>query len=316
MNSCPSLIEWSLSATLSIVNVGQGDCIVLHDRTVGDAILIDCPSGKGNTAVEFLKAHSIQKLRAVVVSHLHADHYGGIEEALDRLIPAPEELWLSVAFAEGQGSRPAGRAVLSLLSRIARKREIRRSIPVTGKVLSCGRMRLDVLAPNEEAQLRAVERADPNWSSLIVSAELAGFRALLGADAPPAQWANLIAEKADLRADVLLVPHHGAGFPGQDLHALLDAVRPSVIGLSAGSANPYDHPRAGTLDILGRYATRNNARLLCTQLNRHCAGRAVPADTVCAGTISVELGPSSLRVQTGNAAHQALVVGQPSARCV
>lgn len=267
--------------------------------------------------MQFLDALSVQNLCAVVVSHLHADHYGGIEESLERLMPTPEQLWLSVAFADGRSTPAAGRAVLSLLNRIAKRRGIRRSIGREGQVLICGRMRLEVIAPDDNAVLDSIASGNPNWSSLIVLAELDGFRAILGADAPSGLWKRLIDEEVDLSADVLLMPHHGAEFSAAELTRLLEAVSPTVIGLSVGSVNPYGHPRSGTLEVLGSYirATKG-ARLLCTQLNEHCAGRGGSPDTACAGTISVSADSGELRVMTSNLSHGAFVARQASARCV
>jgi competence protein ComEC len=259
---------------------------------------------------------SVQSLCAVVVSHLHADHYGGIEESLERLMPTPEHLWLGVAFAEGRSTPSAGRAVLSLLNRIAKQRGISRSIGRKGHTLTCGRMHIEVLAPDDLALLESVASGNPNWSSLIVKAELDGFQAVLGADAPPGLWRRLIDEEVDLTADVLLIPHHGADFSAAELTRLLEAVSPAVIGQSVGSVNPYDHPRSGTLEVVGSYVRAIQGYLLCTQLNRHCAGKLVSPDTACAGTISVSADAGGLRVTTSTLSHRVFVAKQPSPHCV
>ncbi len=304
------------SAELSILDVGQGDCVVLHDPEHDEAVLIDCPTGRSQVALDFLAALN-KHLRAVVVSHLHRDHYGGIEESLDRLAPVPENLWLSLAFAQGDTTAPAGRAALSFMNRFAKRRGVERKIPRSSAELVCDRIRLDVLSPDEGTEIDAVATGDPNRSSLIVAAELAGFRALLGADAPSTQWERMIAGGVDLRADVLLMPHHGADFHSDPtrLAAILNAVVPSVIAVSVGSVNEYDHPREATLDALGAYATGRGARLVCTQLNRLCANRQVERDFACAGTISISGKSGALEVQTGNAGHRALVRSLPCARC-
>lgn len=305
------------SAELSILDVGQGDCIVLHDPEHDEAVLIDCPTGRGEVALDFLTDLNIHHLRAVVVSHLHRDHYGGIEESLDQLAPVPENLWLSLAFAQGDTSRPGGRAALSVMNRFAKRRGIERKIPLSSATLVCDRIRLDVLSPDEGTVIDAVSTSDPNRSSLIVAAELAGFRALLGADAPAAQWEGLIAGGVDVSADVLLMPHHGAGFHSDParLATILDAIAPSVIAVSVGSANEYDHPRETTLDALGAYATDRHARLVCTQLNRLCANQVVGADVACAGTISISGQSGALNVETEKAAHLEFVASLPYPRC-
>jgi competence protein ComEC len=305
------------SAELSILDVGQGDCIVLHDPERDEAVLIDCPTGRGQVALDFLTALEIRRLRAVVVSHLHRDHYGGIEESLDRLAPTPENLWLSLAFAQDGTAVPRGRAALSKMNQFAKRRKIDHRIPRRSAALVCDRIRLDVLGPDEGAEIDAVSTGKPNRSALVVAAELAGFRALLGSDAPLAQWERMIADGVNLRADVLLMPHHGAGLHSDParLTEILGAVVPSVIAVSVGSVNSYDHPHEAMLDALGTYTTTTGARLVCTQLNRLCAARRIAADFACAGTISISGESGALDVRTGNAEHQKLVRSLPCARC-
>jgi competence protein ComEC len=305
------------SVELSILDVGQGDCIVLHDPEHAEAVLIDCPAGRGDIPLRHLSDRKVKRVRAVIVSHLHRDHYGGIEEALPHLALVPDELWLSVAYAQGKTSPPGGRAVLNQLNRFARTRGISRTIPMAASRLVCSRMRLAVLSPDDSAQLDAIGSGDPNWSSLIVKADLGGYRALFGADAPATQWERVIAQGADVRADVLLMPHHGGSFASDPdrLRRFLDAVSPSVVVLSVGAVNAHGHPERLTLDALGAYARSNDARLICTQLNRLCNGRRVPAGRSCAGTISISGGSGALSVATGRAAHDGFVAALPSPRC-
>jgi len=306
-----------MSGQLSIIDVGQGDCVVLSDLEFGEAILIDCPVGRGQLALDFLSRLAVNRLRAVIVSHLHRDHYGGIEEVLERLMPTPEALWLSLAHAEGRTVPPAGRAVLNSMRKFARERRVECRLLSVDRHLSCGRVRLDILSPDDNAQIDAVARADPNWSSLVASVDLCGFRVLLGSDAPPGQWQRLIDAGVDLKADVLLVPHHGAAFgasPSQ-LQTVLSAVSPAVLVVSVGARNTYGHPDRTTLDVLGRYAITNGARLVCTQLNKFCAGRTTRADEMCGGTISISRTADQLVVHTENGQHHGFVAGLASARC-
>jgi competence protein ComEC len=72
---------------------------------------------------------------------------------------------------------------------------------------------------------------------------------LLPADIEAKQEAALVAAVPDkLRADVLLVPHHGSGTSSTP--AFLAAVRPQHGIFQLGYRNRYHHPRA---DVLQRY---------------------------------------------------------------
>jgi competence protein ComEC len=79
-----------------------------------------------------------------------------------------------------------------------------------------------------------------------------------------------------LRADVLLVPHHGSKTSSSD--AFLDAVQPRIALVQAGYRNRFGHPAP---DVAGRYASRG-VRLV---ENARCGAAhwtsAAPRDVVC-----------------------------------
>jgi len=100
--------------------------------------------------------------------------------------------------------------------------------------------------------------------------------ALLAGDIEQAQEARLIAAAVPLRADVLLVPHHGSKTSSSAV--FLDAVQPRMALVQAGYRNRFGHP-AGP--VLARYAERN-IRVVDTP---HCGAAiwrsAQPQDVKC-----------------------------------
>lgn len=75
--------------------------------------------------------------------------------------------------------------------------------------------------------------------------------ALLAGDIEEAQEAALRSREPDLRATVLLVPHHGSKTSSSA--AFLDAVAPQVALVQAGYRNRFGHPAE---PVLQRYAQR------------------------------------------------------------
>jgi competence protein ComEC len=75
--------------------------------------------------------------------------------------------------------------------------------------------------------------------------------ALLVGDIEAAQEARLVASGDSLRADVLLMPHHGS--KTSSTPAFLDAVLPTVALVQAGYRNRFGHPAPPVLD---RYRER------------------------------------------------------------
>jgi beta-lactamase superfamily II metal-dependent hydrolase len=63
---------------LAVLNVGQGDCVVVRDPASASAAVIDCPGHAPNAPLAYLEDHRVERLCGVIVTHLHDDHYGGI----------------------------------------------------------------------------------------------------------------------------------------------------------------------------------------------------------------------------------------------
>jgi competence protein ComEC len=291
---------------LAVLDVGQGDAFVLHDPQSSTAILIDCPAGKASVPIDFLAQRNVLRLESLIVSHLHDDHYGGALDVL-RQVPA-NEILVSLNIGVGQ-AHPKVVAFLREIKRVVATSGCQWSVPTRSRstgstpVLHHGPMSLTVLGPDERAQLDTAAGTNTNHASMIVRADLGTFTVLLGADAPPARWAMLVASDDVLQADVMVFPHHGAAFGTEgDVLRLLDRVRPKVIVLSVGAHNSYDHPNETTLRLLGSYAISNGARLVCTQLNRHCAPRTSQRG-MCAGTIVVSATGDALSVATERLDH-------------
>ena len=110
----------------------------------------------------------------------------------------------------------------------------------------------------------------------------------------------------DLRAPILVYPHHG-GLPGagtdpaEHARKLLAAVDPRVVIFSIGRE---EHANPNPRTILTLREALPNARIVCTQLSKHCAeqlsdhspthlsrafARGRENGTCCGGTIVVPL---------------------------
>jgi hypothetical protein len=174
----------------------------------------------------------------------------------------------------------------------------------------------------QDLQLAARLAGHPNEGSAVLLIEWGGHRVLLGADLGEPGWRRLTRQdRKDIRADVFRFPHHGASFPVPDPKtetlseaALLDAVDPSVVIISVGTANLYDHPDPLVIRAI-RKRRRGGAlvRLLCTEANYHCVQpsgkpfRAKPQSSVwCAGSITVDLTADRIVVTPEEGEHEAV----------
>src|SRR4051794_19111498 len=72
------------TARVNIVDVGQGDAILIRSPE-GKTALID--AGPSKKIVSTLKRLGVKSIDLVVVSHHHADHYGGMDDVIRAFHP-------------------------------------------------------------------------------------------------------------------------------------------------------------------------------------------------------------------------------------
>jgi competence protein ComEC len=219
-------------------DVGQGDALVVPTGP-GEAVLVDAGPEVGPVD-RCLDRLGIDTLPLVLLSHLDADHVGGLPGAL-----AGREVG---TVATGTLS-PADDREAGLAAQVARA-GARREVLEPGDVRTVGGARLEVLAPPAEI---ATAAAEPNDLSLVVRVTHRGVRVLLTGDLSAAAEARLLDRGVDLRADVLKVPHHGSADADP---AFLAATGARVALVSVGADNPYGHPAPGLLSLLTRSGMR------------------------------------------------------------
>ncbi|WP_337110514.1 ComEC/Rec2 family competence protein [Prescottella equi] len=223
---------WALVAC----DVGQGDGLVL---SAGGrrAVVVDAGPEPGPMD-RCLRRLGIDEIPLLVVTHLHADHYGGLDAVLHGRSVG--------AVAIGPASLPEGG--FRFVSAAASRADVPLVRLAAGRQLTVGAVRITVLGPLlPEPRTPADAEDGANDASLVLMAETAAGRLLLTGDVEEDGQRALLRSKIPLRADVLKVPHHGSRTTSPEF---LDAVRPRVALVSVGADNTFGHPNPGILQRL------------------------------------------------------------------
>ena len=257
---------------ITMVDVGQGDCIYLQEES-GVHMLIDGGSSDRSEVaayqiIPFLKYEGVSRLDAVVVTHPDDDHISGIRTMLEDA--GGDGIFVETLYLPDVGEAGRNRAYLELedLAEAA-------GIPVryigTGDRLHFGKVMLTCMNPE-----KGWNTADTNAYSTVLYLTYGTFSALftgdlegggerrvtelLGTRHPgaerdaPAQ--SFFGRKDAIQAGtsgitLLKTAHHGSGNSTGDL--FLRQTAPAIALISSGRGNRYGHPHKELLERLEQY---------------------------------------------------------------
>ena len=268
----PAQGEFELLAT----DIGQGNSILV--RTAGHSLLYDAgprfsreSDAGGRTLVPLLRALD-ERLDTLVLSHRDADHTGGAAAVLAMQTQAGLLSSLETEHAL-HTLRPAGPAMAASATAMPNSARMGSQRCMAGQHWQWDGVDFDILHP-------AATDYDANVKSNAMSCVLRISNgrqvALLTGDIEAAQEARLLANAAPIRADVLLVPHHGSKTSSTE--AFLNAVQPRIALVQSGYRNRYNHPAPAVAE---RYAQRNIRLVQSPQCGAATWSSAAPDAVTC-----------------------------------
>ena len=233
---------------MTVLDVGQGLAVVVataRHTLVYDAgpRYTDTADAGGRIVVPYLRAAGLRRADGVVVSHQDLDHAGG---ALSLLQAVPVG-WLASSLGHDHPMVRAAQPRSQVLPCVA------------GQQWTWDGVRFSVLHPTGIEYDDALGKT--NDRSCVVRVDSMHGSALVSGDIEARSERALLARRpADLRADVLVVPHHGSRT--SSTHAFVRTVAPAYAVVGCGYRNRFGHPRP---DIVARYAMVG-ARVVRTDL--------------------------------------------------
>lgn len=228
---------WNSQNDLEVVmiDVGQGDAILIRTPKK-HAILLDAgPRSERFDAGErivlpYLLERGIGHLDALLISHEHQDHIGGVRAVLANIptdwigVPAvgdrlENEEWRD-GLPFGLSKYSTGLSMLQAGDRID---------------LDSGAW-LEVLGPY---QVLTETHSDQNNNSLVLKLHYLGQSVMLTADMEQEEMDEIAETGVDLETDLFKEPHHGSRFSLD--RPWLDGIHPQAVWISVGK-NTFGHP--------------------------------------------------------------------------
>lgn len=295
-----------MSALLTILDVGHGNCSILSDNgTIG---VID--AGKGPYASMYLAEAGITQVDLVVISHADEDHLSGIIGLLTSEKVAVKSVALN---ADAMKDTKIWGDVKAALQSQFNQGKIDLQIGVfRGNIARWPgtEVKLDALSPSVFNALSGVGGKDQdgktitaNSGSIVIRiSHSSGQKALLAADMEEQTLDEIISSGQDMSASTLVFPHHGgrpgAGSTKEFTDRLLKAVNPSTVLFSNGREK-HDNPRP---EIVALVCERKATYVACTQISKKCHPSTVMQNAKsfpfsagvndgrsCAGTVVIDL---------------------------
>jgi competence protein ComEC len=246
---------------LTVLDVGQGLAVVAQTRN--HSLLYDAGPAYGpqidsgnRIIVPYLRASGVRVLTGMIITHADNDHSGGTNSVLQAM--APE--WLMTSKA---ADHPAIAEAVSATRCEA------------GERWQWDGVDFELLHPARENYAR--EKFRGNDRSCVLKITAGDASVLLAADIEQKSEREMLASiSARLRAEILLVPHHGSRTSSSP--EFVAQVNPDIALVAAGFRNRFGHPKD---DVLDRYRALGS-RIYRTDLD---------------GALLVEFGGDTVKVQ-------------------
>lgn len=241
----PIFIEAQSKYQITLLNIGEGDAILINNTEKQDSLLIDAGTPVTSTKIlNFIKDNHINTLSKVVFTHPHLDHIGGVFGFLSFFEEMKEQGVETMFFDNGED-----------LSKISKDEDIYRHYEKivrtenyqtlsTGDKLKFYDLEFTVLNPDQNQVTQ-----DWNTNSLVMMLKYKDFKMLLMGDANFETEKYLVETMCDdLKANILKAGHHG----GKDTASpeFLKCVKAENVLVSVGENAKFGSPCEG---VINRY---------------------------------------------------------------
>lgn len=235
LNGCTAAVSENVITNdrliVTYLDVGQADCILIQEP-LGETMMID--TGNNNDSeyiIDYLSKTKVKKIDFLIGTHPHEDHIGSMDKVIDNFdigtIYMPKKIVTTKTFED-------------VLKSIKNK-NLKVISPIPGTVFYLGKAKCTILSPISD------KYDETNNYSITLKVQYGETSFLFTGDAEKESeqemlqmWGN------DLKSDILKVGHHGSS--SSSIDQFLEKVNPSLVVISVGKDNDYNHPHKETLE--------------------------------------------------------------------
>lgn len=243
---------------ITFLDIGQGDSAFIEFPNKGN-LLIDGGIGgekdrfdAGKSVIApFLWNNGIFRIDAILITHFHEDHLGGIIYILNNF---------DVGCVIDNGAVVRNNRFFDEYKRIVKNKRLRHIVVGEGdEIEGFDEIKIFILNPEKDKRI-----VDSNENSIVSKLLYKNFSVIFCGDVMEESMERLNSYGAFLKSDVIKVPHHGGRLGKEGIvRNFFHNVSSQFCIISVGKMDDYNMPSKNTLNILSslksmNYETKND----------------------------------------------------------